>query len=207
MKRRGFTLIELLVVISIVALLISILLPSLQKARNSSKAIKCASNLKQFGLATHMYLQDHKEWFFVHEQVTPGPVIIHWYDGDGPLLKYLPVANSTFKSSDTVGDCPINQTGYLRALNWFLDYGYNKHTTGRRLQTYRNHSGSLLFVDNANSAIVASAPSYAGINNPGIWYNPEGVQFIHDQAAHVTHMDGHVSRYKFETMTNAMYLP
>jgi len=85
-SRQGFTLVELLVVIGIIALLISVLMPALARARESGKAIKCSSNLRQIGQAIQMYVNENRGQLPYGAVAMTASKMITW---DDLLNRYL----------------------------------------------------------------------------------------------------------------------
>jgi prepilin-type N-terminal cleavage/methylation domain-containing protein len=107
-RRGGFTLIELLVVIAIIALLVSILLPAVSKAREAGRLAVCQSNTRQMVVAANVYASDFKDriwfaigWGWLGEPVADGPNSLY-IPGPGQLYKYC-------QNADKIGECPSNR--------------------------------------------------------------------------------------------------
>jgi prepilin-type N-terminal cleavage/methylation domain-containing protein len=75
----GFTLAELLVVIAVIAILVALLLPALSRAQESARRIRCLGNLRQLGLATQLYWDDHEGRAFRYRRGAVDGGDLYWF--------------------------------------------------------------------------------------------------------------------------------
>ena len=123
-KQSAFTLVELLVVIGVIALLISILLPALQRAKENANRVVCLSTLKQLGGALAMYTDDNKGLYpYCAANLTPEDWI-YWQSGrnpdDGRLVKY-----QGKKFNPKYYTCPSDDARGIRVAAGLYSYSYS----------------------------------------------------------------------------------
>jgi prepilin-type N-terminal cleavage/methylation domain-containing protein/prepilin-type processing-associated H-X9-DG protein len=117
--RRGFTLIELLVVIAIIAILASMLLPALSRAKATARRIACVNHLKQLGLATVMYVADNDGFYPSSNSPDKWPQAVRPYYDDLRLL-VCPDDLSISGSATNTASADVAPRSYL--INAWTDY-------------------------------------------------------------------------------------
>ncbi len=197
-RASGFTLIELLVVISIMAVLISMLLPALAKTKDNARNIMCLNHLKQGGLVALTYMTDNRESLpLPYDATSPSPFLsVYWYQRLGKTLGAVP-------GSYTLGDgrgpekiyvCPLvpdrGRTGIYNTLDHTtglgIGFGWNfaylvNGTRPARTDDFAKPGETILTGDSDNISNPYGIGPYAS-------YYPD---FRHNNSANFNFVDGH----------------
>lgn len=192
---RKFTLIELLVVISIIAILMTLLLPSLKNAKDVSKRASCANNLKQYGTALALYADDFNDYWPVRYGIPYGEGAFWSTELDNSGLL-------TYEKQATLA-CPSN---YYKAYHdIFLSSKYMYSVlAGEHFTTsfVRHKRGRISKV--SEMAVMADATESIGSPISCNYYFSEntwniGIGFELHKGANVLFGDYHVNSFKFNT--------
>jgi prepilin-type N-terminal cleavage/methylation domain-containing protein/prepilin-type processing-associated H-X9-DG protein len=214
---RAFTLIELLVVIAIIAILGALLLPALARGRSGAHKARCASNLHQFGLAQHMYWDDHGGMCFRWKAGDTNGGQLFWFGWVGPgaegQREFDPAQGSLapYLKLKGVEQCP----GFhywlphvkLKTAGGSVGYGYNLFLSAPltkppfNFRSIQNPSATALFGD---AAQVNTWQAPASRSNPMLeeWYyidnssNQPNGHFRHYGQGNLVFADGHVAAEK-----------
>lgn len=193
-SRSAFTLIEVLVVIAILAVLAGLMLPALGRSRAKAWNAVCVSQLRQLGMATRLYADDHQDRLPGAEILPSKPI-----DPRNPLpriseilARYAGRAAGTNATASTPFRCPADRTG--RFASEGSSYEWNAELNGRRIDEARTEHAFLL-LERGNPA--------AGITNFVVNIPPGTIPLLLDYddfhprspqpGKNVVFMDGHVA--------------
>lgn len=203
MKKRGFTLIELLVVIVILGILMALLVPAFGRARESARCAFCANNLRQFGIAFHLYVDDNDFRVLAQSRGSAtDPNRKHWYDLIAPYL-----------DDEDVWHCPNYK--YSAVDFYHLSYTYNAfglctsawagdekdrwiEAPGKDINQIRSLSHCIVFMDSGTDVNNPTRTYWVAFNS-SLFYEEGDNKWKpgnrHSGGCNVCFADGHVRWY------------